>query len=218
MAAASTVAKRTINVQVTSDIACPWCYIGKKKLEKTIKLAESRGLPISLEIDYLPYELFPNAPRQPLAALLTQKFGAHTVPRLQARMKSVAAAEGLDFNYGGATGSTKAAHRLVRFAKARGKQSALLDEIFADHHERERDICDFEVLADAAQRVGIDRGEALEYLKSGEGDEEHERLLVKARLDGITSVPTYDFAGGKFVVSGADPDALTRIMESLAKE
>ncbi|KAI8854697.1 thioredoxin-like protein [Chytridium lagenaria] len=133
-------------------------------------------------------------------------------------MQQVGLAENITFSYGGLIGNTLDSHRLIGWAKGKNVQYELVEELFKDYFENEKDIADKEVLAEAAVRVGIDKKEAIAFLESKEGTDAVKKNLVKNRNEGIQGVPFY-VINNKYRVSGAqEPESFIQIFEKLAAQ
>ncbi|KAJ3197856.1 hypothetical protein HDU67_003629 [Dinochytrium kinnereticum] len=149
---------------------------------------------------------------------LQSKFGKQRMDMMLPYMQKVGEAEGIKFSYGGLMGNTFDAHRLIAFAKEKGVQYELVEELFKDYFEMERNPADKEALAAAAERAGISKDEALTFLNSKAGSDEVVKNAAKAREEAITGVPFY-VIDNKFRVSGAqEPESFIQIFEKLAGE
>ena len=209
----------TIQVDVWSDVVCPWCYIGKRHLEQAIAEFGSDRV----EVTYHSYQLDPTAEQiasQKSADHLAQKYG---VPREQAlnMMQGVAeraALVGLEYHLEDAVGgNTFDAHRLLHFALTKGRQSELKEQLMKSHFTHMLSPGDHEVLVAAAKAAGLDEDEVRQVLRSDDFAVDVERDIAQARAYGITGVPFF-VVGGKYAVSGAQPAqvllaALNRALE-----
>jgi len=217
--------KRKLVVDIWSDIACPWCYIGKRRLEAALDHFPHRD---SVEIVWRAFELDPSAPRirdesVSYAQRLASKY--QTSPgdaqkRID-RMTKVAKGDGLDFHFERIKpGNTFDAHRLLHFAHERGLQNALKERFLRGYMTEGEAIGDREVLVRLASEVGLDAAEVrirldtLAHADAVRADEEQAREL------GIQGVPFF-VLGGRYGVSGAQPaehllSALTQAWSDLA--
>lgn len=192
-----------------SDIACPWCYVGKRRLEAALAEFPHRD---AVELVWRAFELDPSAPRDlgatpSYAARLARKYGSSVAEAEQmiARMTATAAADGLDFHFERIRpGNTFDAHRLLHLARGRGLQDALKERLFRAYFCEGEPIGDVRALARLAGEVGLaaDEVDALltgdAHAREVRGDEEEARRL------GIRGVPFFVFAG-RHAVSGAHP-------------
>ena len=191
-------------IDVVSDVVCPWCYLGKKRLDVALKSEPS------VELRWRPFQLDPTIPPEgrDRKAYMRAKFGDG--PRLgevHAQLKGLGAEVGINFDFEaiGLAPNTLDAHRLIRFAALSGRADALVDRLFSDYFERGRDIGDRAVLEAAARDCGLT--EAAGRLESGEGSEEVRAEIDEARRLGVEGVPFFIFAG-KYAVSGAQSEAV----------
>lgn len=196
-----------MQVEIWSDIVCPWCYIGKRRFERALA---SFGHADSVAVSYRSFELDPAAPasrRGSHAEHLARKYGmsVEQAEQLDQQMTERAAAEGLDFNFGVMRGgNTFDAHRLLHLAKEHGLQVEMKERLMHATFTDGLPIADKPTLADLAAEVGVPAADARDALES-------DAYAIAVRHDeelaaryGITGVPFY-VAGGKFAVSGAQP-------------
>ncbi len=192
-------------VDVWSDIMCPFCYMGDTLLAHAV---EQLGRPV--EIRYHSFQLMPELPAgigSDLAEILERKRG---FPRAQAaamnaRVSARAAEIGLVFDTGRAIATnTRAAHGLIHFAKAHGREHEMVERLFRAFFTDGLHIGDVEVLADLADEVGLDRDKAREVVDSDAYGEEVDRDVQIAHQLGITGVPFFVF-DGRYAISGAQP-------------
>ena len=189
-----------LTIEVVSDVICPWCYIGKRRLGKAIAALDGE---VSAEIRWLPFQLNPGMPPEgmPRAAYRAAKFGSLERSReLDARVAKEGESEGIGFAFDAIqrTPNTVAAHALVGLAQQQGRGDAVLDALFRAYFEEAQDIGDTETLAALAQRCQVSgwprQGAATEVVA----------LEQQMRELGISAVPTFIF-DRKFAVSGAHP-------------
>ena len=206
-----------MRIDIWSDIVCPWCYIGKRRLERALAGFEHRD---RIEIVHRSFQLDPASPRGTIRSHrdnLMSKYGMSQgqADATQARMEQTAAGEGLEFRLvGGMTGNTFDAHRLLRLAWDRGIQGAVLERLYRAHFTEQRSIFKVESLAALGADAGLDAGEAVGVLRGDVYADAVEADLHEARRHGILGVPHYLF-DGNHAVSGAQPTevfaaALTR--------
>lgn len=198
-----------MKIDIYSDIACPWCYIGKARFERALAEFEGRG---DVDVVFRPYQLDPTAPAKavPMYDYLAARFGPNARAMAQ-RVIDQARGEGLAMDYErGLTVNTLAAHRLLRLAeRERGAavQRALAERLFRAHFAEGKDVGDAATLADLAAEEGMDRERVRAYLASSEGEREVRQEIDAARRLGITAVPTFVF-DDKYALQGAQPTAL----------
>ncbi len=195
-----------VQVDIYSDIVCPWCYIGHRRF---LRALEAAGLNDDVEVRLRPYQLDPGAPAtaEPLSAYLARRFG-RPVDGMFDAVNQAAAGEDLSFAWDRAlSANTRLAHRLVAFAgreAGAGAQRALLERLFALHFSEGGNIADIDQLADAAVAVGLDRDRVRQHLASDEGVPELDAAFDEARSLGIRAVPTFVF-NGRHALQGAQP-------------
>ena len=183
-----------MKIEVASDVVCPWCYIGKRRLEKALELVDD----VEIELRWLPFQLNPDMPREgmPRAEYRKAKFGSEERSKqLDARVIAEGKSEGIDFAFDRIerTPNTSAAHRLIAMA---ADQGAVVDALFRAYFEEARDIGDPKVLADIARQCGVDGWP--------EKARDVSELEEEVRALGISAVPTFIFER-KLGVSGAYP-------------
>jgi predicted DsbA family dithiol-disulfide isomerase len=183
-----------MRIEVASDIVCPWCYIGKKRLEKALALLEDT----KPEVRWLPFQLNPSMPKEgmPRAEYRRAKFGSLERSRaLDARVIAEGKSEGIDFAFERIerTPNTAAAHRLIALAP---DQSKVVDALFHAYFEQGKDIGEPQVLAEIAAQCGVTGWPEKAQDVSG--------LEQDVREMGISAVPTFIF-DRKTGVSGAYP-------------
>jgi predicted DsbA family dithiol-disulfide isomerase len=186
---------KDIELEVASDVVCPWCYIGKRRLEKAIQLLEGEVRP---RIRWLPFQLNPDMPAagMPRAEYRAAKFGSLERSRaLDARVIAEGKAEGIEFAFERIerTPNTAQAHRLIALAE---DQDAVVNALFKAYFEEARDIGDPNVLAEIAAQCGV-KGWPEAAADVG-------ALEQEVREMGISAVPTFIFER-KTGVSGAYP-------------
>lgn len=194
-----------MKIEIWSDVVCPWCYIGKRRMERALEDSAE-----DVEVVWRSFELDPSAPTEPIDRLdeaLAVKYGTtlEEARGMMDRMTQVAADEGLDLRFDLARrGNTFDAHRLLHFAAARDLQPAMKERLFQAYMTEGRAISDREDLARLAGEVGLDTDEVHAMLASDELAAEVRRDQALARTLGIQGVPFFVF-DGRLAVSGAQP-------------
>ncbi len=208
-----------MRIDIFSDVICPWCFIGKRRLDKALAL---RPQP-DLQLHWRAFQLNPGMPAEGMdrQAYLAAKFGgAESAQRIYDTVGAVGAREGIAFAFERIrrTPNTVAAHRLIRFAEARGKQDAVVEALFRAYFLAGRLVGEKMVLAEIAGESGLDAAEAHAFL---EGAEETETVLAEdafARRLGIGGVPCF-IIDGKYALSGAqEPEAFLPVFDLVAGE
>jgi len=187
-------------IEVASDVICPWCYIGRRRLEKALALLDGEVKP---EIRWLPFQLNPDMPKDgiPRAEYRKAKFGSiERSQGLDARVAAEGKSEGIAFAFERMqrTPNTVAAHALIDLAQKQGHGTPVVDALFKAYFEDARDIGDPAVLAEIAQSAGVSG-----WPQQADGPQVA-ALEEDVRNLGISAVPTF-ILGRKLGVSGAHP-------------
>ena len=189
-------------IDVVSDVVCPWCYLGKKRLEQAIA---AQAEPI--KVHWRPYQLDPTIPAGGLErrAYMKNRFGDDgRLETVHERLRALGAPLGIAFAFESIERSpnTLDAHRLIRWASVTGAQEAVVDRLFALYFEQGRDIGERGLLLDVAGACGMD-AEVVEKLYNDGADVEEVRAeIAEAQKLGVTGVPFFIFAS-RFGVPGA---------------
>ncbi|KAL4652777.1 hypothetical protein ACB098_01G226600 [Castanea mollissima] len=194
--------KKLIKIDISSDTVCPWCFVGKKNLDKAIAASKDQ---YDFEIRWHPFQLNPSAPKEGInkKEFYRNKFGSQT-ERIEARMSEVFRGHGLEYNLSGLTGNTLDSHRLMHFAGKKGldKQHNLMEVLSLGYFTQAKFIGDQEFLLESAKEVGIEGAE--EFLRDpNNGLKEVNEELEKYSAS-ITGVP-YFVINGSQKLSGAQP-------------
>ncbi len=206
-----------MRIEIVSDVICPWCFIGKRRLEK----AMAQRPDIEFEIGWRPFQLNPDMPREGAdrKSYLEAKFGGPERAReIYARVSAEGAKESIAFNFEGIkrTPNTLAAHSVLRWALNAGVQNELKERLFNFYFIQGRDIGNHEVLADAAALEGMDGALVKQLLDEGRDTDVIQSEDMMARELGISGVPFFIFEG-KYGVSGAQPaEALLQVIDKVA--
>ncbi|WP_243074892.1 DsbA family protein [Microbacterium sp. SS28] len=206
----TSAAPAPIRIDVWSDIACPWCYIGKRNLENGLADVSTDADAPVVEVTYHSFELSPDTPVDFAGGeadyLATHKgISRDQAQQMLERVTGVAAEAGLEYRFDllKHTNTVKA-HELLHFAKEQGRQLELAERLMSAYFTEGRNLGLEDELADLAADAGLDRDAALEALQSG-------RYLAAVRADqaqaqayGINGVPFF-VIDGKYGVSGAQP-------------
>jgi predicted DsbA family dithiol-disulfide isomerase len=205
-----------VDIQVWSDVICPWCYLGKRRLEKALS-----EFPGDVTVTHRAYQLDPSpvSPGMPLKAAMAARFGGPArADQMFGHVTAVAAAERLTLDFDRAiAANTFDAHRLIAWAAGQDRQADMLDALQRAHFQDGVDVGSRPALADVAAGIGLDPAEALAYLESEAGTGAVNADLAEARELGITSVPTY-VIDGKYAVQGAqEPATLVAALEEIMR-
>jgi len=196
-----------LRIDIVSDAICPWCYIGKRQLERALVTLADEGLHFS--VHWNPFQLNPDMPKEgrDRMAYRVMKFGsAERARELDERVAGAAANVGLSFRQDLMlrTPNTLDAHRLIWLAGREGKQDAVVEALFIAYFTQGRDVGEHGVLADCAAQAGMDRAAVVDFLA---GDVAAKEMLAadrSAREAGVNGVPSF-FLDGYSLFSGAMP-------------
>jgi len=195
-----------IKVDIWSDVACPWCFIGKRKFEAAAEQFDGE-----VEVEFHSYELAPDTPVDYPGThrdyLVSRGFPAEQIGAMDARVSAIAESVGLhyDFDANHPTRTLKA-HELLHFAKAHGAQAAMKERLMQAYFERGEHVGRVEDLARMAGEVGLDEDAARRALESGEFAAAVQEDIRAAREIGVNGVPFFVF-DMRYGVSGAQETA-----------
>lgn len=207
-----------MQIEIWSDVICPWCYIGKRRLEQALAQTGQRE---DVSIIWRSFELDPNAPQQhpgTLIELLARKYGvsAQQAAEMNARVSNVALEVGLKYRLSEARpGNTFDAHRFLHYATAQQQGDAAMEVIMSAYFSEALPVGDRAALAKLAPQFGITPEQALALLESDTYVAEVRADESRAAELGISGVPFFVF-DGKTAISGAQPvEAFVRMLESV---
>jgi predicted DsbA family dithiol-disulfide isomerase len=204
----------TLTIDIWSDVACPWCHVGKRRLEAALADFPQRE---RVAVTWHAFELDTSAPREldastSYAARIARKYGCSEAEAegMIANMTKTAAVDGLDFRFDIIRpGNTFDAHRLIHLAKERGKQDAVKERFLRGYLEEGARIGDHEALARLAVEAGLDDDEVREVLTGDAYAAAVRRDEEEASELGVRGVPFF-VIGGKYAISGAQPASVFR--------
>ncbi|MEM7098250.1 MAG: DsbA family oxidoreductase [Pseudomonadota bacterium] len=210
-----------MQIEIFSDVICPWCFIGKRRLDAV--LGTSVG--DDVEVRWRPYLLYPNLPREGVnrGDWLRRRYGEGADPgRIPERIRAEAEAEGIELRFDliQYTPNTLLAHQLLEFAYIKERQHELAEALFIAYFCKGQDMGDLDTLLSVAANVGLDEEGAREYLSSESGLAEVQYQLERAPELGISGVPGY-YLASSFLLPGAQSaetmtQILTRVKNKLA--
>ncbi|CAG7846854.1 SubName: Full=Uncharacterized protein {ECO:0000313/EMBL:CCA74670.1} [Serendipita indica DSM 11827] len=218
------LARKAVNVVVTADSICPFCYLGYTKLNKAVATAKSKNLPLDITVRFVPYQLDPSLPTTYAVSKrdhYQNKFGAARFAQMEPFMQSRFASEGLSITYEGMLRQTTLSHRLIAKAFHVGGESLqqrVIEEVYKTYFSQGKDIGDVAVLAPIAAQTGVfkDEEQAKAWLEGSEGVEEYERGILEAQNSGISGVPFFKI-NDKWAISGAqDTELFVSVFERIA--
>lgn len=206
-------------IEILSDTICPWCFIGKKRLEKALAMRPM----IEYELQWRPYQLNPTMPAEGVDryGYLTARFGTiDRAERNQERIRQAGAEEGIGFRFDRIlrTPNSVNSHRLIRHAQGVGLQETVVDALYQAYFLAGLDIGDIEILADIGAAQGMERRNLLAYLTSDIDRGQIQSEDEQARQLGVTGVPCYVIED-QYAVSGAQsPEVFVQIIDLVRQE
>ena len=207
-----------LSVDVVFDLVCPWCWIGVRRLSRTI----ARRADLAVDVTYRPFLLNPDMPARGMARseYLQRKFGGEErARRLHTAIAEVGRAEGLAFRFDriARTPSTVEAHRMVRLASREGRDGAMVEALFAAHFCEGRDIGDRATLAAIWTETGLSH-EALGPAQGGVGADAVHADNLRAHRLGINGVPCFVVSERHAIAGAQEPEVLERMLDIAALE
>lgn len=211
-----------LRIDVVSDVVCPWCFIGKRRLEQAVQLLAQDGIDSqAFEVVWRPYQLNPQLPPEGMArsAYVAAKFGTRG-QEVYSRVAGVGRSVGIEFAFDRIVRqpNTVAAHQLIDLARAEGVQDQMVESLFRGYFLEGRDLTQAATLVELAVRAGLDEARVAASLN----DYAQRQAVIardeEARELGVTGVPFFIFAG-QLAVSGAqEPEVLARAFKQAAAE
>jgi predicted DsbA family dithiol-disulfide isomerase len=193
-----------IRIDIVSDVVCPWCFVGKRRLERALA-AEPPG---DIVIGWRPFQLNPDLPPDGMdrREYMRSKFGEERIAEIHKRLTAIGLEEGIPFDFDAIkrAPNTLKAHRLIRLAETQGKQDQIVEALFTGYFMRGQDVGDSATLAKIAAEAGLDEGGVLEFLDSDLGESETVEEIDFARRVGVNGVPCF-IVERKYAISGAQP-------------
>lgn len=207
-----------MQIDIISDVVCPWCYVAKRQLERA--LAQRPGL--QAQIRWFPYQLHPEAPAEgyPYRETIERKHGRQMIEMMFGRITAAGAAVGLELHLDRIArgANTLDAHRLIEWARAEGREDAMVEALFRAYFCEGRDVGDRATLAAIAGEVGLDGAAIAARLAGAEGRAEVLERIRYSRDQGVTGVPFFVF-DGKLSLSGAQgEETFLQVLDRVAAE
>ncbi len=206
-----------LGIEVVHDLVCPWCYLGERRLMRTLR----RRPDLLTDITWRPFLLNPDMPRGGMARAdyVIRKFGGEErARRLYASITEIGRAEGIGFRFDliRRTPSSVDAHRMVRFAACSGMAGEMVEALFAAYFTEGRDIGDIGVLVETAAMLGLNGAEAQRHvLGDAETDVIHAENLRAHRL-GINGVPCFVIGDGHAIAGAQECEVIERLLDVAA--
>lgn len=205
-------------IDIVSDAICPWCYIGKRRLERALMQAPQS----EVRIGWRPFQLNPDMPPEGMDRkdYLRAKFGNDSGGKRYEQVIAAGREEGIAFAFDRIqrTPNTIVAHRLIRFSAGQNRQAELVERLFHGYFTEGLDIGDAGTLASLAEMVGIEKAKAVAFLASNEDDDTIRQEDAFARQIGIEGVPCF-IINRQYAISGAQPpEAFLEVFDLARKE
>lgn len=208
-----------LRLDVVSDVVCPWCYLGKRRLDAAL-----RDLPgIAVEIAWRPFQLDATIPAggMPRDEYLRRKFGpdSRRIDAAHARLNELGAAVGIDYRFERIerAANTLDAHRLIRWAGDAGLQDEMVERLFRLNFSEGADVGSPDVLAAAAAAVGLDGSRVAEKLADGTDADAVTAEIEFWQRAGVTGVPTFVLDRRYAVVGAQETEVLVRAIRTAAE-
>jgi predicted DsbA family dithiol-disulfide isomerase len=210
-----------MQIDIWSDIVCPWCYLGKRRLEKALAEFDRQD---EVRIAHRSFQLDPTRVKGETLSrrvMLQSKYrlSEEQVRGMDQKMEQMAAAEGLEYHLteAGLTGNTLDAHQLVHLAASHGREDDMVERLYKAYFTEQRSIFDLESLLVLASDQGLDTQEVREALETGLYVDDVRRDLNEARSLGVTGVPFF-VIDGRYGISGAQAtDVFSRALTMAAE-
>jgi predicted DsbA family dithiol-disulfide isomerase len=211
-----TVTARAIAIDIFSDVVCPWCFVGKRRLERALEQRPG----VAVAIRWRAFLLNPDMPPEGMdrTEYLQRKFGAGSRARdLYATIEEIGGFEGIDFAFDRIrrTPSTVKAHRVLARAGRDGCQGPVVEALFRAYFEQGRDIGDTQALIELAESAGMDPASARDALAGAEGDRVVLEDNALAHAMGIGGVPCF-IVNNRYAIAGAqEPEVIQRLIDGV---
>jgi predicted DsbA family dithiol-disulfide isomerase len=215
--------EKVIRIDVVSDVVCPWCYIGKRRLEKAIEGTQVSGnvQVKDIEIIYRSYQLDPSVPKEGIdfQTYMENRFGTGFVSKFH-QVEQAAQTEGLDFDFSSLPKAinTFTLHRILTIAMQEGIQTEVKEAFMKAYFIDRQDLTQENILVELLEKYGWSAEKTLEIINSDVATDEVKEEMNYYRQLGVTGVPFFIF-NQKYAVSGAQPaEVFMEILEKVSKE
>ena len=205
--------QKPLTIEVVSDVVCPWCFVGLRRLERAIALVRESHPDFKYVVRWRPFFLNPDTPLEGEAYLpfLIQKFGGRErVEAIWTRIREIGTTLGINYQFEKIQirANTLLAHRLIHWAQQQGDASVLVERLFEAQFEQGENVSDRMVLATVATACGYDQADVLKYLDSDEDISLIQDMEQQARAWGVNSVPTFIFDRRSGIQGAEEPTVL----------
>jgi predicted DsbA family dithiol-disulfide isomerase len=215
----SALGHEAVQIDIVSDVMCPWCYIGMKRLDKAVERSR-----VDVAVHWRPYQLDPTLPPEgkDRKQYLEHKFGGpERAQAIYDRVREAGRDDGIafDFNAIRVSPNTLDAHRVLRWAANAGEgvQSKLAERLFRLYFEEGANIGNRDVLADAAAECGMERAIVADLLASGLDRDKVEAEIAVAQRMGVTGVPCFIIEGRYAIMGAQEPETLADALKQVAE-
>lgn len=197
-----------MKIEIWSDVVCPFCYIGKRKLEKALEKFPYKD---KVEIEWKSFQLNPDQKTNPNISTLehlaeSKGWSMAQTREITSNVVNMAASQGLDFDFEKAVvANTKNAHRLIHLAKESGKGDAMKERLLSAYFSEGKNVDDFTTLISLGKEVGLEEEKIKAMLESNQFEEAVDQDIYESRQIGVRGVPFF-VLDRKFGISGAQPD------------
>lgn len=204
-----------MRLNVIFDTVCPWCYIGKRRLERALAMRPK----LSVDIQWHPFLLNPDMPPNGIdrTAYLIKKFGSEArVRRIYGAIGEAGQSVEIDFAFDRIrrTPNSVSSHKLIRYASKRIAADSLVEDIFEAYFIKGADIGEIPVLLELAARHGLDHEALREYLENDRDTDTVYEENARAHRLGINGVPAFNFSAGMVISGAQEPEVLVRVMDA----
>ena len=206
-----------MRIDVISDVVCPWCLIGKRRLERALRERPE----VSAEVHWRPFQLNPDMPEagRDQKAYYLEKFGsAERVRELTGTMAAAGRSEGIDFDFGNIpkAPNTLAAHRLVRWAGSAGVQDQVVEALFRAYFLEAGDVGDHQTLVAIGGAAGMDGALLEEFYATGRDIDLVKGEVEQAAAMGVSGVPCFIFERSYVVQGAQQPEHFLPVIDALS--
>lgn len=197
-----------MKIEIWSDVVCPFCYIGKRKMEKALANFPNKD---SIEIEWKSFQLNPDQKTDTSVNTLehlanSKGWSMDQTREITANVVEMAKAEGLDFDFEKAVvANTRNAHRLIHLAKESDKGNEMKERLLSAYFSDGRNVDDYSTLIELGKEIGLEEDKIREMLESGEFDQAVDQDIYESRQIGVKGVPFF-VLDRKYGISGAQPD------------
>jgi predicted DsbA family dithiol-disulfide isomerase len=207
---------KTIEIDVISDVICPWCFLGKRRLDKAINLLEG----IKVEVNWRPFFLDPTIPKEGMSrrTYMENKFGAERLKTIHDPLIAAGKEDGVSYEIDRITRTpnTMDAHRLIRWSHVVGKQQDVTERLFMAYWNGGLDVGDRDVLLKIAADAGMDKTDVSENLENGTDVDAVNAEVDHASRMGVTGVPCFIFARKQGLMGAQPAEQLVEAIRRLA--